>query len=100
MPTYDRWASFVREYLRLTPAQRLLFMDAVEDMVEDLKAGRPFRPGLRVTRVQKAKAEGVWEMTWAPDGRATFMYGEEQSPGEPHIIWRRIGGHEIYEGVS
>lgn len=32
-----------------------------------------------------------------PDGRATFMYGPEQIPGEPHIIWRRIGGHDIFD---
>jgi len=95
MPTYDRWPGFLREWLRLTPAERERFMEAVAEMVEDLKLGRPFRPGLRVQRVQKAKAEGVWEMTWAPDGRATFEYGAERLPGEPHIIWRRIGGHEI-----
>ncbi|HEX6779125.1 MAG TPA: hypothetical protein VF099_13035 [Ktedonobacterales bacterium] len=40
MPTYDRLPGFVREYLRLTSAQRALFMDAVEDMVEDIKAHR------------------------------------------------------------
>lgn len=38
---------------------------------------------------------GVYELTWAPDGRATFEYGPEQRPGEPHIIWRRTGTHEI-----
>lgn len=32
-------------------------------------------------------------MTWAADGRATFEYGQEIRPGEPHIIWRRIGTH-------
>jgi hypothetical protein len=39
---------------------------------------------------------GVWEMTWAPDGRATFHYGDEIRPGDPHIIWRRIGTHAIF----
>jgi len=34
----------------------------------------------------------TWEM---PNGRATFLFGAERIPGEPHIIWRRIGGHEI-----
>ncbi len=37
----------------------------------------------------------VFEMTWAPDGRATFSYGEEQRSGEPHIVWRRVGTHAI-----
>jgi hypothetical protein len=36
----------------------------------------------------------VFEMTWAPDGRATFAYGPEQIPGEKQ---RRIGGHEILQ---
>ena len=39
---------------------------------------------------------GVWEMTWAPDGRATFEYGTERRPGEPHGIWRRVGAHDIF----
>jgi hypothetical protein len=40
---------------------------------------------------------GIFEMTWAPDERATFQYGSEQIPGEKHIIWRRIGGHEMLQ---
>jgi hypothetical protein len=40
----------------------------------------------------------VFEMTWeGQDGRATFDYGPEQRPGEKHIRWRRIGGHEIFD---
>lgn len=35
-------------------------------------------------------------MTWAADGRATFEYGEPMLPGQPHIIWRRIGTHEVF----
>jgi hypothetical protein len=35
-------------------------------------------------------------MTWAADGRATFEYGQEVRPGEAHIIWRRIGTHDIF----
>jgi hypothetical protein len=50
---------------------------------------------LRVKGVRSAR--GVFEMTWAPDGRATFAFGPERIPGETHIIWRRIGGHEIFK---
>ena len=39
---------------------------------EDL-AKRSFRAGLRVKRV--AGTAAIFEMTWAPDGRATFEYG-------------------------
>jgi hypothetical protein len=35
-------------------------------------------------------------MTWAPDGRATFEYGLERLPGEPHVIWCRVGAHDIF----
>jgi hypothetical protein len=30
-------------------------------------------------------------------GRATFQYGPQQIPGATQIIWRRIGGHDIFK---
>ncbi len=36
------------------------------------------------------------ELSFAPDGRATFGYGEERVAGQPHVIWRRIGDHSIF----
>jgi hypothetical protein len=41
--------------------------------------------------------ENIWEMTWAPDGRATFGYAEPVKPGQPHVVWRRIGTHQIFK---
>lgn len=38
---------------------------------------------------------GVFEMTWAPNGRATFQYGPMRGQG-PHVIWRRVGTHDIF----
>ncbi len=61
----------------------------------DLRSGRPLRPGLRVKGM--ADHPGVFEMTWADDGRATFHYGAAVREGEVHIVWRRIGSHEIFE---
>ncbi len=52
-----------------------------------------FPPGLRVKRVQGAS--GIWEVTFAPDGRATFEYGSEVVAGEAHVLWRRVGGHSV-----
>jgi hypothetical protein len=92
-PTYEAPDAFAREFAKLTPEQRARFRKAVAQMVEDLLARRPFRPSLRVKRVQ-GTAE-VWEMTWAPDGRATWHYGSGIQPGVPHIVWRRIGTHSI-----
>ena len=66
---------------------------AVKKFVDDLaRGGRP-RSGLRVKGVQGAP--GIFELTWAPDGRATFQFGKSIREGQPHIIWRRVGGHEI-----
>ena len=84
---------FLREYQALLPAQRYAFLKAMRQMVEDLRAKRPLRASLRIKRVQGHAR--IFEMSRAADGRATFEYGDEQIPGEPHIIWRRIGGHGI-----
>ncbi|MFN2496906.1 MAG: hypothetical protein ABR608_13505 [Pseudonocardiaceae bacterium] len=94
MPTFDILARFGDDYRRLTAEQREAFLRARNALVEDLRSGRGFRPGLRIKRVQGTT--DVWELTWAPDGRATWQYGTEQRPGEPHVIWRRIGTHAIF----
>ncbi len=39
----------------------------------------------------------VFEMTWADDGRALFKYGASPHEGDNHIIWLRIGSHEILD---
>jgi hypothetical protein len=80
----------------LTPAQREHFKRAVRVFVEDLRSNNTFRASLRVKGGQGIP--GIFEMTWEmPDGRATFSYGDERISGQPHIIWRRVGGHEIFK---
>lgn len=93
MPTHKEEEEFLRDLTRLSRAQRSRFYTALYKMIDDLSAGREIRPGLRVKGVQGH--EGIFEMTWAPDGRATFCYGEPLAPGETYIIWRRIGDHCI-----
>ena len=95
MPTFEALARFLREYDKLTEAEKDLFAVARRKFVEDLRAGRGFRPGLRVKRYQGA--EDLFEMAWAPDGRALFRYGDEVRPGEPHVEWLRIGTHAIFD---
>lgn len=94
MPTYAWLARFRTDFERLTPDQQTAFLAAAAQFVEDLKRGRSFRKGLRVKGIQGAS--GIFEMTWAPNGRATFEYGDEVTKGTPHIIWRRIGSHVIF----
>jgi len=94
MPTYEALPRFLREYDRLTDLRKDTFDTVVARFVSDLKVGH-FRPGLRVRGVQGK--DGVFEMTWAPDGRATFQYGTPVHEGDPHVIWRRIGTHDIFD---
>lgn len=95
MPTYEQTPRFTRDLHKLDPAQRKRFRDVLaEQFIPGLRTGK-FPEGLRVKRVQ-ATREKVWEMTWAPNGRATFQYGEERRPGQPHVIWRRIGTHDVF----
>ena len=70
------------------------FRTAVRRFVEDLEAGRPFRLGLRVKAVQGTG--DIMEMTFSPDGRATWQFGAEVNAGQAHIVWRRIGIHDIF----
>ena len=93
MPTHEELPRFLRDWERLGPQQRQAFLSALGLFVVGL-AGQSFAPQLRVKRVQGEP--GVWEMTWAADGRATFSYGAEVTAGQPHIIWRRIGTHDIF----
>lgn len=94
MPTFQTSPHFDRDWKGLTAEARRRFQRVVTGhFVPDL-AGGAFRPGLRVKPVQGT--QGVWEVTWAPDGRATFSYGPQQREGEPHVIWRRVGTHEVF----
>ena len=70
MPTHDELDHFWRDYDALTEAEKQAFERAVAKFVHDLRIGR-FRRGLRVRGVEGHP--GVYEMTWARDGRATFQ---------------------------
>jgi hypothetical protein len=94
MLTHSKEDSFWDDWEDLPNNQRIRYYAALSKMEYDHEAGGGFRAGLRVTKVRRVP--GVWEMTWAPDGRATFHYGNASNPGNPHLVWRRIGGHEIF----
>jgi hypothetical protein len=92
-PTYGLSPSFAREFARLPREQRRAFRAAVEKLIDALREGREPARSLRIKRVQGTK--DVWEMSYSGDGRATFRYGTEVKPGETHVEWLRVGGHEI-----
>lgn len=93
-PTFETLPRFDDDYSKLASPEQARFRAKIGELfVQAVDAGR-FPGGLRVKGVQGAG--GIFEMTWAPNGRATFEYGPEQIPGQKHIIWRRVGGHEIF----
>ena len=94
MPTHSETRRFRRDYLALSAAQKEQFRNALGHFIEDMRTAGGFRKGLRVKRVKGTR--DVFEMTWAPDGRATFEYGPERVEGEPHVIWRRVGTHDVF----
>jgi len=95
VPTFATTPLFRRDYDKLSDQQKERFRRTVlEQFVPDVTAGS-FRKSLRVKGVQGA--QGVFEMTWAPDGRATWQYGAEVRSGEPHIVWRRVGIHAVFD---
>jgi hypothetical protein len=70
-------------------------MEAVQQFVKDMRAGGPFSPRLRVKKM--VNAGEIWEMTWGDDARATFEWGGPVRPGEQHVVWRRIGSHDVFK---
>jgi len=93
VPTFAWLARFGADFDALSAEQQAALLAAVADFVADLKAGA-FRSSLRVKDVKGAAR--IFEMTWAADGRATFEYGSEVTAGETHIIWRRVGTHDVF----
>jgi hypothetical protein len=70
VPTYETMTRFNHDLRHLTPQQRHRFHQVVTHaFVPDLRTGR-FRASLRVKGVRSAP--GVYELTWAGDGRATW----------------------------
>jgi len=96
VPTFDRLALFKREYRKLTPNQKARFRVAVDKLVAALKQDPPSLPGDPLVHPLTGH-HGVYELRFAPDGRATFTFGAPQRASQPHIIRRRIGGHEVLE---
>lgn len=77
-PTFELRAGFAREFARLSREQDRAFRQAVGKLVDALGSGSEPPRSLRIKRVQ-----------------GTFRYGAEVKPGETHVEWLRVGGHEI-----
>lgn len=97
MPTHEEDSAFLRDYRRLSKAQKLLLLRMRSLMVEDLREMESgdatwFRDGL----VHKLRGvQGLYELRWAEDGRAIFSLGTQQRSGLLHVRWHRCGTHDI-----
>lgn len=95
MSAFRSLPQFQTDFDGLEAEEQEAFLVAFTEFAEDL-AGPQFRKSLRVKKV--LGKSGVFEMTWAPDGSATFHYGASVRLGEPNIVWRRVGTHAIFNG--
>jgi hypothetical protein len=94
VPTYSFEPRFGREFARLDATAARAFLRAKNRFVAALKAGRPFEAGLGIAEM--TGHPGIFEFHFSDGGRATFHYGNDGRGPAAHVIWRRIGGHEIY----
>lgn len=94
MPTYEQTPAFLRDLDRLPPEEQRRFRIAVRKFVADLKAKRPPRTSLGIERFESKK--DTFEFHFSPDGRALFRYGISPHSGEVHVVWLRVGTHDIY----
>jgi hypothetical protein len=91
-PTHERTGRFDRDWDALSPSDRGRFREMVTKFVADLEAGR-FRPGIGVRPIEGPS--NVYEVAFAPEGRATWEYGEPLLGDETHVIWRRVGTQSV-----
>jgi hypothetical protein len=95
MPTHEEEDGFWRDIDHLTDEEFARFRRAALRLAEDLDRGE-IRASLRVKPL--VNHPSIWEMAREDhDGRATFAYGPERIPGKRHVIWRRVGGHEVFQ---
>ena len=98
MPTHEETTAFQRDRNKLTDAQAERFKARLTDFIDDLREMETgqrswFRPGLRVKKL--TDTPDVYEMSWAPDGRAAFAMGDPIVANKLHIVWLRVGSHDI-----
>ncbi|HEY7347612.1 MAG TPA: hypothetical protein VH599_04780 [Ktedonobacterales bacterium] len=98
MPTFEVEERFRQAYQRLHVQKKAAFLKARDDLVAWLVAKKK-QPDLvppAPLRLHFIESKDAWSITFGGDQRALWRYGEEVLPGEVHIIWERIDGHDIY----
>lgn len=95
MARYSYTRRFGRDYKKLTREQRGRFDLALRRFLLELDDREEFSRGLRVKGVQSAS--GIFEMSWAADGRMTWSYDHPDADGTLHVILRRVGTHAMFD---
>ena len=103
MPTFSREHHFENDLRHLKQTERDQFRSALREFIDSLLQWEdvgcpwppPFPAALRIKDL--SGYPGLWELTWARDGRCTWRFGSQLLPGKAHVVWRRIGGHEIFK---
>ena len=96
MPTFDRLALFKREYRKLTPEQKARFRVAVAKLVAALQQTPPSLPGDPLVH-PLAGHRGVYELRFRARRAGDVHVRRAGARRTPHVIWRRIGGHDVLE---
>lgn len=103
MPTYGTEHRWRDDVSRLTEQQLEQFLSKRDEFVDFLlewearrQAGTPRFSGLFGVKRMVGQSD-IMEFAWAADGRCTWRYGLPILEGKVHIIWRRIGTHDIYD---
>jgi tetratricopeptide (TPR) repeat protein len=81
--------TFFRSYESLAPEDRQQLREAVSELMHAFARGGDFPASLQVKPV--ADAEGLYEMSWAADGKATFSIRWDPARDERVIFLRRVG---------
>jgi mRNA-degrading endonuclease YafQ of YafQ-DinJ toxin-antitoxin module len=95
-PTFDRLAQFKRDYRKLTREQRERFRAAAKKVIAPLSTTPPGEPTQPLVRELQGHP-GFFEVYVDRDTRAVYTFGQAVRPGQPHIIWCRIGGQDALD---
>jgi hypothetical protein len=98
---YRTSSAFDRDFARLPAEHRRLFLSVLREhflpaIAAGAFSGTPSWP--RRLRIHRLTASSVYTLTWnvaSPRGRGTFHL-DKADDGEPVLVWRRIGDHDIY----
>jgi hypothetical protein len=95
-PTFDRLAHFKRDYRKLTAEQRQRFRAAAKKVIAPMSTTPPGEPTQPLVRELRGHP-GFYEVYIDRETRAVYTFGTAVRPGQPHIIWCRIGGAETLD---